>query len=91
MGDLVGHYEGNSLVIDAVGIMTVPVTRLDRRGTPHSDVLHVVGASWPPFALQFVAATRFASCGVSRISANRGSYLLANKSVQKSGLSAVGS
>jgi hypothetical protein len=42
MGDSVGHYEGDTLVIDTVGIMTGPVTPVDRWGTPHSDALHVV-------------------------------------------------
>jgi hypothetical protein len=42
MGDSVGHYEGDSLMIDSVGIMTGPVTPVDRWGTPHSDALHVV-------------------------------------------------
>jgi len=43
MGDSVGHYEGDTLVVDTVGIETGhPYTMIDRYGTPHSDALHVV-------------------------------------------------
>jgi hypothetical protein len=42
MGDSVGHYEGDTLVIDTVGIKTVPFAQIDRYGTPHSEALHVV-------------------------------------------------
>jgi hypothetical protein len=42
MGDSVGHYEGDTLVIDTIGIMTGPITPVDRWGTPHSDALRVV-------------------------------------------------
>jgi hypothetical protein len=42
MGDSVGHYEGDMLVIDTVGIEVGPVSMADRYGTPTSDVLHVV-------------------------------------------------
>jgi hypothetical protein len=42
MGDSVGHYEGDSLVIDTVGIKTGPFTAVDRLGTPHSEALHVI-------------------------------------------------
>jgi hypothetical protein len=43
MGDSVGHYEGDTLVVDTVGIATgLPYTVIDRYGTPHSDALHVV-------------------------------------------------
>ena len=43
MGDSVGHYEGDTLVVDTVGIETGhPYTMVDRYGTPHSDALHVV-------------------------------------------------
>ncbi|HMI95720.1 MAG TPA: hypothetical protein VK479_04360 [Micropepsaceae bacterium] len=43
MGDSVGHYEGDTLVIDTVGIATGhPYTVIDRYGTPHSEALHVV-------------------------------------------------
>jgi hypothetical protein len=39
-GDSVGHYEGDTLVIDTVGMNDK--TLVDRFGTPHSDQLHMV-------------------------------------------------
>jgi hypothetical protein len=39
-GESVGHYEGDTLVIDTIGLNDKTVT--DRNGTPHSDALHVV-------------------------------------------------
>lgn len=42
MGDSIGHIEGDTLVVDTVGIETGPLTMVDRWGTPHSDALHVV-------------------------------------------------
>ena len=40
MGESVGWYEGDTLVVDTIGVTTkVPV---DRFGTPHTDKLHVV-------------------------------------------------
>jgi hypothetical protein len=42
MGDSVGHYEGDTLVIDTVGIEVGPVTMVDRYGTPQSPALHLV-------------------------------------------------
>ena len=42
-GDSVGHYEGDTLVIDTVGIRTDrPFAMVDMYGTPHSEALHVV-------------------------------------------------
>ena len=41
-GDSVGHYEGDTLVIDTVGIETGPYTMIDQYGTPHTDKLHVI-------------------------------------------------
>lgn len=41
-GDSVGWYEGDTLVIDTVGIKTGPYTMVDQFGTPHTDKLHVV-------------------------------------------------
>jgi hypothetical protein len=41
-GDSVGHYEGDTLVIDTVGIKVGPFAMLDMYGTPHSAALHVV-------------------------------------------------
>jgi len=41
-GDSVGHYEGDALVIDTVGIKVGPFAMVDWYGTPHSPALHVV-------------------------------------------------
>jgi hypothetical protein len=41
-GDSVGHYEGDMLVIDTVGIKVGPFAMVDMYGTPHSPALHVV-------------------------------------------------
>jgi hypothetical protein len=41
-GDSVGHFEGDTLVIDTVGIRVGPYAMLDWYGTPHSPALHVV-------------------------------------------------
>jgi hypothetical protein len=41
-GDSVGHYEGDTLVIDTVGIKIGPYAMVDMYGTPHSQALHVV-------------------------------------------------
>jgi hypothetical protein len=41
-GDSVGHYEGDTLVIDTVGVKIGPYAMLDMYGTPHSPALHVV-------------------------------------------------
>jgi hypothetical protein len=41
-GDSVGHYEGDTLVIDTVGVKVGPFAMLDMYGTPHSPALHVV-------------------------------------------------
>jgi hypothetical protein len=42
-GDSVGHYEGDTLVIDTVGIKTDrPFAMIDWYGTPYTEALHVV-------------------------------------------------
>jgi hypothetical protein len=41
-GDSVGHYEGDTLVIDSVGFKKGPFAMLDMYGTPFSEKLHVV-------------------------------------------------
>jgi hypothetical protein len=41
-GDSVGHYEGETLVIDTVGIKVGPFAMVDMYGTPHTQALHVV-------------------------------------------------
>jgi hypothetical protein len=42
MGDSVGHWEGDTLVIDTVGVKVDRFTSIDRFGTPQSDQMHVV-------------------------------------------------
>ena len=41
-GDSIGHYEGDTLVIDTVGIRTRPGSMIDMYGTPHTPALHVL-------------------------------------------------
>ena len=41
-GDSVGHYEGDTLVIDTLGIKPGPFAMIDWFGTPQSAALHVV-------------------------------------------------
>ena len=41
-GDSVGHYEGDSLVIDTVGVKVGRYSMVDWYGTPHTEALHVV-------------------------------------------------
>ena len=41
-GDSVGHYEGDVLVVDTVGIKGGPFAMVDMYGTPHTEALHVV-------------------------------------------------
>ena len=41
-GDSVGHYEGDTLVVDTVGVKVGPYTMADRLGTPFTEALHVV-------------------------------------------------
>jgi hypothetical protein len=41
MGQSVGRWEGDTLVVDTIGLKDI--TWLDRIGHPHSDALHVVG------------------------------------------------
>jgi hypothetical protein len=41
-GDSVGHYEGDTLVVDTVGIKLGPYAMVDWYGTPYTDALHVV-------------------------------------------------
>jgi hypothetical protein len=42
MGNSVGHWEGDTLVVDTVGIQTDAFTAIDRFGTPQSEAMHVV-------------------------------------------------
>jgi hypothetical protein len=41
-GDSVGHFEGDTLVVDTVGIKLGPFSMIDRFGTPYSEALHLV-------------------------------------------------
>jgi hypothetical protein len=41
-GDSVGHYEGDTLVVDTVGIKVGRYTMVDRFGTPYTQALHVI-------------------------------------------------
>jgi hypothetical protein len=41
-GDSVGHYEGDTLVVDTLGIKLGRYSMVDWYGTPHTEALHVV-------------------------------------------------
>ena len=41
-GHSIAHYEGDTLVIDTVGIELKPYTVVDRFGTPQSEAMHVI-------------------------------------------------
>ena len=41
-GESVGHWDGDMLVVDTIGIKTHELSVVDPWGTPHSDKLHVV-------------------------------------------------
>ena len=41
-GHSVGRFEGDTLVVDTVGITVAPISTVDTLGTPHSKALHVV-------------------------------------------------
>jgi len=41
-GESVGHYEGDALVVDTIGLAAKPPSVVDGFGTPHTDQLHVV-------------------------------------------------
>jgi len=42
MGDSIGHYEGDTLVVDTIGIKPGPYAMVDRYGSPVTGGLHVV-------------------------------------------------
>ena len=42
MGDSIGHWEGETLVIDTVGVRTDEFIASDRMGTPQSELMHVL-------------------------------------------------
>jgi len=41
-GDSIGHYEGDTLVVDTVGMKVGPVTMSDQFGSPQSEAMHVI-------------------------------------------------
>jgi hypothetical protein len=41
-GESVGHYEGDILVVDTIGLAAKPMSMIDVFGTPHTEALHVV-------------------------------------------------
>jgi hypothetical protein len=41
-GESVGHYEGDTLVVDTISQAVKPMSVVDPYGTPHTDKLHVV-------------------------------------------------
>jgi hypothetical protein len=41
-GDSVGHYEGDTLVVDTVGFKIGPYSMIDWYGTPYTQALHVI-------------------------------------------------
>jgi hypothetical protein len=41
-GDSVGHYEGDTLIVDTVGMKVGRYSMVDWYGTPHTEALHVV-------------------------------------------------
>jgi hypothetical protein len=41
-GDSIGRYEGDTLVIDTIGVKVGPVSIVDQAGTPYSEALHVI-------------------------------------------------
>lgn len=41
-GESVGHFEGDTLVVDTVGFLHKPQATVDRHGTPVTEALHVV-------------------------------------------------
>ena len=41
-GESVGHYEGDTLVVDTIGMKTHAMSAVDPFGTPHTEKLHVV-------------------------------------------------
>lgn len=41
-GESIGHYDGDTLVVDTIGLKTHKMSVVDPFGTPHTDKLHVV-------------------------------------------------
>jgi hypothetical protein len=51
-GESVGHYEGDTLVVDTIGLKTHKMSVVDSFGTPHTEKLHVV-ERYRPFRTPF--------------------------------------
>jgi hypothetical protein len=41
-GDSVGHFEGDTLVVDTIGVKVGPFSMIDRFGTPYSEAMHLI-------------------------------------------------
>ena len=41
-GESIGHYEGDTLVVDTIGIAVHEFSAIDRFGTPHTEAMHVM-------------------------------------------------
>jgi hypothetical protein len=41
-GDSIGHYEGDTLVVDTIGFKVGRIAQIDQYGSPYSEALHVV-------------------------------------------------
>jgi hypothetical protein len=41
-GDSIGHYQGDTLVVDTRGIAVHEFSAIDRFGTPHTEAMHVI-------------------------------------------------
>ena len=41
-GDSIGHFEGDTLVVDTVGVKSGPHSMIDSFGTPYSEAMHLV-------------------------------------------------
>jgi hypothetical protein len=42
LGDSIGHFEGDTLIVDTVGIKVGPFSMIDSFGTPYSERMHLV-------------------------------------------------
>jgi hypothetical protein len=68
-GESVGHYEGDTLVIDTIGVKVGPYTMIDRLGTPYTEALHVVERYW---LIDYEAAVEAQARGFKEWSASQG-------------------
>jgi hypothetical protein len=51
-GESVGHYEGDTLVVDTIGLKSHKMSVVDPFGTPHTDKIHVI-ERYRPFSTPF--------------------------------------